>query len=73
MLWRNWKVIWAVPAVYIVVAGIEAFLAGSMVGGLLGGIYTAGYFRMATWIPFVWGLINTMVLILSSFAIQGWL
>jgi hypothetical protein len=71
MLWRNWKVIWAVPAVYVVIAGIEAFLAGSMVGGLLGGIYTAGYFSMSTWIPFAWGLINTMVLILSSFAIQG--
>lgn len=37
----------------------------------LSGIYSAGYFRMSTWIPFSWGLINALVLILSSFAIQG--
>lgn len=37
----------------------------------IGGVYNAGYFRMSTWIPFVWALINTLVLILSSFAIQG--
>ncbi|OMP83470.1 putative NADPH reductase tah18 [Diplodia seriata] len=37
----------------------------------LGGVYSAGYYNMSTWIPFVWGLINTLVLILSSFAIQG--
>ena len=37
----------------------------------LGGVYNAGYFRMSTWIPFVWALINALVLILSSFAIHG--
>jgi hypothetical protein len=37
----------------------------------IGGVYTAGYFRMSTWIPFSWGIINALVLILSSFAIQG--
>ncbi|KAF2423094.1 integral membrane protein [Tothia fuscella] len=69
--WKNWKVIWIVPVVYVVIGGIEAFLAGSVVGGLIGGVYNAGYFRMSTWIPFVWALINTLILILSSFAIQG--
>lgn len=37
----------------------------------LGGIYEAGYFRMSTWIPFVWALANSFILILSSFAIHG--
>jgi hypothetical protein len=37
----------------------------------LGGVYQAGYFEMSTWIPFVWAVINTLVLILSSFAIYG--
>ncbi|KAJ8608831.1 hypothetical protein MRB53_039417 [Persea americana] len=32
--WRNWKVIWIVPLVYIVIGGVEAVLAGSIVGGL---------------------------------------
>ncbi|KAF2456519.1 hypothetical protein BDY21DRAFT_287634 [Lineolata rhizophorae] len=67
---RNWKAVWLVPVLYAGVAGIEALIAGSVVGGL-GGVYTAGYFRMSTWIPFVWAFISTLVLILSSFAIQG--
>ncbi|KAK8253442.1 hypothetical protein IWZ00DRAFT_567988 [Phyllosticta capitalensis] len=69
--WRNWEVIWIVPVIYCVIGGIEAVIAGSIVGGLLGGVYSAGYFSMSTWMPFVWAFINTLVLILSSFAIQG--
>ena len=30
--WKNWKFIWVIPVVYIIVAGIEAVLAGSVVG-----------------------------------------
>jgi len=37
----------------------------------LAAVYNAGYFRMSTWIPCVWGVINTLVLILSSFSLQG--
>jgi hypothetical protein len=37
----------------------------------LGAVYNAGYFSMSTWIPFIWSLINILVLILSSFSIQG--
>ncbi|KAF2201728.1 hypothetical protein GQ43DRAFT_455588 [Delitschia confertaspora ATCC 74209] len=69
--WRSWKLIWVVPVLYTVIGGIEGVVAGSIVGGLLGGVYNAGYFRMSTWIPFVWALVNALVLILSSFAIHG--
>jgi hypothetical protein len=93
--WRNWKLIWITPVVFGLVGGIEALIAGSVVGGVyvfrcpgffwsslrgfranttvyrIGGVYTAGYFGMSTWIPFSWGIINALVLILSSFAIQG--
>jgi hypothetical protein len=34
-------------------------------------VYQSGYFKMSTWIPFVWGLISAVVLVLSSFAIHG--
>ncbi|KXL46541.1 MAG: hypothetical protein FE78DRAFT_70042 [Acidomyces sp. 'richmondensis'] len=68
---QNWKAIWVVPVVYLVIGGIEGLIAGNVVGGLLSGVYSAGYFRMSTWIPFSWGLINAGVLIISSFAIQG--
>ena len=30
--WRNWKVLWIVPMIYVLIAGIEAILAGSVVG-----------------------------------------
>jgi len=65
------KYVWVIPLVYAAIAGIEALLAGSFVGLILGAVYNAGYFRMSTWIPFVWSLINILVLILSSFSIQG--
>ena len=37
----------------------------------LGAVYEAGDFKMSTWIPFIWAVISTLVLILSSFSIQG--
>jgi hypothetical protein len=37
----------------------------------LGAVYNAGFFHMSTWIPFVWSIICVLVLILSSFSIQG--
>jgi hypothetical protein len=63
--------VWMVPGVYLLVAGIEAVFAGSVVGLILGAVYNAGYFGMSTWMPLLWGLLNVMVLILSSFRIQG--
>lgn len=30
--WRNWRVIWLVPLLYSVVAGLEGLLSGSIVG-----------------------------------------
>ncbi|KAK3676173.1 pre-mRNA cleavage and polyadenylation factor (CPF) complex subunit [Recurvomyces mirabilis] len=68
---KNWKVIWIVPILYLLIGGVEALIAGNVVGGLLGGVYTVGYFRMSTWVPLSWGIINALALILASFAIQG--
>jgi len=34
MQWRNWKVIWVAPVLFTVVGGIEAVIAGNVVGGL---------------------------------------
>lgn len=30
--WRNWRIIWIMPLVYTVIAGLEGLLAGSVVG-----------------------------------------
>ncbi|KAH7023755.1 hypothetical protein EDB80DRAFT_807836 [Ilyonectria destructans] len=67
----SWKYLWAVPVVYLVMAGLEAVMAGSIVGLVLGAVYSAGYYEMNTWIPCTWGFINVLVLIISSFSIQG--
>lgn len=32
--YKNWKIIWVVPVMYLVVGGIEALIAGNVVGGL---------------------------------------
>ncbi|KAF2875066.1 hypothetical protein BDV95DRAFT_603838 [Massariosphaeria phaeospora] len=69
--WRSWKLIWITPIIYAVIGGFEGLIAGSVVGGLLGGVYQAGYFQMSTWVPFVWAFVNALILILSSFAIHG--
>lgn len=65
-----WKYVWLIPLVYAVVAGIEALIAGSLLGLILGAVYSAGYFHMSTWIPLIWSLISVLVLILASFSVQ---
>ena len=32
--YKNWKIIWIVPIIYGIIGGIEALIAGSVVGGL---------------------------------------
>lgn len=34
MQYKNWKIIWVVPIVYLIIGGIEAVIAGNVVGGL---------------------------------------
>lgn len=63
--------VWLVPLAYMIVAGLEALLAGSIVGLILGAVYNAGYFRMSTWTPLFWGMVNMLVLISGGFRIQG--
>lgn len=63
--------VWLIPLVYAVFGGLEALLGGSLVGVILGAVYNAGYFRMSTWMPLVWGLVNMLVLVVGSFRIQG--
>ncbi|KAI6246807.1 hypothetical protein HI914_04926 [Erysiphe necator] len=68
---RSWQYVWAIPLANIIIGGIEAFLAGSVVGVVLGAVYESGYFKMSTWIPLLWGLINALFLIVSSFSFGG--
>ncbi|KAL2019681.1 hypothetical protein VTK56DRAFT_9300 [Thermocarpiscus australiensis] len=67
----HWTYLWLVPLVYALIAGFEAIIAGTLVGLIVGASYLAGGFTMSTWIPFVWGWVNVLVLLVSSFRIQG--
>ncbi|KAJ3158246.1 hypothetical protein HDU86_002955 [Geranomyces michiganensis] len=40
--------------------------SGAMIGVLLSGIYNAGYFAMATWLPLAWALVQVLILVISS-------
>ncbi|KAI1822304.1 integral membrane protein [Xylaria intraflava] len=66
-----WKYLVAIPIAYAIVAGVEALVAGSVVGSILGAVYTVACYKLSTWIPFIWGFINVLILIISSFTIQG--
>lgn len=37
----------------------------------LGAVYEAGYYQMNTWIPVVWAVVSVLVLVISSFSMQG--
>lgn len=37
----------------------------------LGSVYEAGNFRMSTFLPMIWGAVNVMVLIVTSYPMQG--
>ncbi|KAK2070386.1 hypothetical protein P8C59_004881 [Phyllachora maydis] len=67
----DWKYLCMVPLVYTFVAGVEALIAGSVTGAIVGTLYLIGNYQMSTWVPFVWAWINVLVLIISSFSIQG--
>ncbi|RMZ91996.1 hypothetical protein DV736_g760, partial [Chaetothyriales sp. CBS 134916] len=63
--------VWLIPLVYLVIGMAEAFVAGSLVGLILGVMYETGYFRMSTWTPLFWGVINMLMLVVASFKVQG--
>ncbi|KAL7414304.1 hypothetical protein BDY24DRAFT_440749 [Mrakia frigida] len=44
---------------------IIAFISSAMVGVALAAVYNAAHFNMATWVPFLWGLVQALVLVLG--------
>ncbi|CAN6666195.1 hypothetical protein TRVA0_037S01486 [Trichomonascus vanleenenianus] len=57
--------------VYAVISGIEAIISGTIVGLMLSAVYKAGLFGVSTWIPFVWGLIQVIFLVISSYSMMS--
>lgn len=62
--------LWIIVA-YSAMAGIQALISGSIVGLLIGAIYKAGLFGMSTWIPFVWGLLQMVFMVITSYSMMS--
>ncbi|KAG0290787.1 hypothetical protein BGZ98_003294 [Dissophora globulifera] len=61
---------WAIllPILFMVTGAFIAFISGSLVGLAIAAIYNAGAYRMSTWVPFLWGLIQALVVIMGSYS-----
>uniref|UniRef100_A0A060T4R8 ARAD1B05412p n=1 Tax=Blastobotrys adeninivorans TaxID=409370 RepID=A0A060T4R8_BLAAD len=53
---------------YALLAGVQAIISGTIVGFVISAIYHAGLLGMSTWIPFVWGLIQVLFLVVTSYS-----
>ncbi|WVR07949.1 hypothetical protein IAU60_004992 [Kwoniella sp. DSM 27419] len=56
------------PAAATAVSAAIALISGTVVGFALAAVYSAGGFSMSTWVPFLWALIQVLVLIISSYS-----
>ncbi|KAG0049100.1 hypothetical protein BGZ83_006050 [Gryganskiella cystojenkinii] len=65
---RHYK--WAIllPVLFFITGAFIAFLSGSLVGLAIAAVYNAGLYRMSTWVPFLWGLIQALVVIMGSYS-----
>ncbi|KAK9313160.1 hypothetical protein V1522DRAFT_410997 [Lipomyces starkeyi] len=58
-------------AVYLFVGLIEALISASIIGAILGLIYSAGSFTMSTWIPFIWAVVQILTMIMISYSMSS--
>ncbi|KAK7205344.1 hypothetical protein BZA70DRAFT_277880 [Myxozyma melibiosi] len=58
-------------AIYMFIGGVGAVISGSIVGAILGLIYSAGSLQMSTWIPFVWAVVQVLTLIMTSYSMTA--
>ena len=58
----------AIPILFTAVGALTGLVAGSIVGLSLSLLYQAGGFKMTTWIAMLWGVLQTLILILSSYS-----
>ncbi|CAD6579754.1 MAG: hypothetical protein TREMPRED_002560, partial [Tremellales sp. Tagirdzhanova-0007] len=62
-----WPVL-LLPLLMTSVAAVIALVTGTVVGFALAAVYAAGGFSLSTWVPFLWALIQVIVLIISSYS-----
>ena len=55
-----------IPPIFTVVGALTGFVGGSLIGLVLAVLYQAASFKMSTYIALLWGLLYTILLLLSS-------
>lgn len=56
------------PIVFILWGLASAVLSATIVGFVVGAVYAAGDFRMSTWIPFTWALVQALIVVMGSYS-----
>ncbi|ORZ00648.1 hypothetical protein BCR43DRAFT_432780 [Syncephalastrum racemosum] len=64
----RWYTLIIVPIIFVVAGTLASFLIGSIMGVALALVYNAGFFVMSTWIPFLWALIQILVVMVGSYS-----
>lgn len=54
-----------IPLAMGAIACFVSLVSGTVVGFALAAVYSAGGFSMSTWVPFMWGMIQVVVLIIA--------
>ncbi|BEJ13520.1 hypothetical protein CspHIS471_0306940 [Cutaneotrichosporon sp. HIS471] len=57
-----------IPIAMGAIATFVSLVSGTVVGFALAAVYSAGGFAMSTWVPFMWGMIQVVVLIIASYS-----
>ncbi|KAG2217824.1 hypothetical protein INT45_005425 [Circinella minor] len=64
----HWYTLIMIPILFVVGGSLASFLIGSIIGVALAFVYNAGFFVMSTWIPFLWALIQILVVMVGSYS-----
>ncbi|KAI7883267.1 hypothetical protein K492DRAFT_215270 [Lichtheimia hyalospora FSU 10163] len=64
----RWYTLVMIPIIFVVGGALASFMIGSIMGVALAFVYNAGFFVMSTWIPFLWALIQILVVLVGSYS-----
>ncbi|ORX55112.1 hypothetical protein DM01DRAFT_257707 [Hesseltinella vesiculosa] len=57
-----------IPFIFAIGGAFTTFITGSLLGVAVALVYMTGYFVMTTWIPFLWALINILILVIGGYS-----
>lgn len=63
---RHFRLSLLAPLVFVTVGLLGAFISATIVGYALAAVYNAAFLRMSTFVPALWGALQTLVLLLFA-------